>query len=56
MFFKSSASKSNGKHNSQSLIQLQHVEKYFKSAAGDYHALKSIDLEIGHGESDWASS
>jgi len=47
---KSSASKSNGKHHPQSLIELHHVDKYFKTAAGDYHALKSIDLEIGGGE------
>ena len=48
MFFKTSSAIS--KHNPESLIELHHVEKYFKSAAGDYHALKSIDLEIGSGE------
>jgi len=51
MFLKTpSASKSNDEHNPQSLIELRRVEKFFKSAAGDYHALKSIDLEIGRGE------
>ncbi len=50
MFFKTTTSKSNDKHNPQSLIELLHVEKFFKSAAGEYHALKSIDLEIGRGE------
>jgi ABC-type lipoprotein export system ATPase subunit len=48
MFFKTSSAIS--KYSSESLIELHHVEKYFKSAAGDYHALKSIDLEIGSGE------
>jgi len=50
MFFKTSSRKSNGKYNPQSLIELHRVEKYFKSAAGDYQALKAIDLEIGAGE------
>jgi ABC-type lipoprotein export system ATPase subunit len=50
MFLKTSICKSDGRHNPQSLIELHGVEKYFKSAAGDYHALKAIDLEIGRGE------
>lgn len=50
MLFGPSDGKSNGRHNPQILIKLHGVEKYFKSAAGDYHALKSIDLEIGRGE------
>ncbi len=50
MLFEPSAGKSNGRHNPQVLIELHGVEKYFKSAAGDYRALKSIDLEIGRGE------
>ena len=50
MSFKALAKKSNGRQNPQSLIELHRVEKYFKSAAGDYHALKAIDLEIGCGE------
>lgn len=32
------------------VIDLRHVEKYYQSAAGDYHALKSVDLCIGQGE------
>ncbi len=32
------------------MIGLHSVDKYYKSAAGDYHALKSIDLCIGAGE------
>ncbi len=37
----------NGNHH---LIELHRVEKTFQSAAGDYRALKGIDLEIGRGE------
>src|SRR5512139_1094312 len=36
--------------NSSPIIDLRQVDKYYKSAAGDYHALKSIDLCIGAGE------
>jgi ABC-type lipoprotein export system ATPase subunit len=32
------------------IIDLRQVDKYYKSAAGDYHALKSIDLCICAGE------
>jgi len=32
------------------LIQLHHVEKVYQSSAGEYRALKSIDLDIGAGE------
>jgi ABC-type lipoprotein export system ATPase subunit len=32
------------------MIDLRNVDKYYKSAAGDYHALKSIDLCICGGE------
>jgi ABC-type lipoprotein export system ATPase subunit len=32
------------------LIQLCDVNKYYKTAAGDFHALNSIDLQIGAGE------
>src|SRR5512146_1947593 len=34
----------------QPIIDLRGVDKYYQSAAGDYHALKSIDLCIGAGE------
>ncbi len=32
------------------MIDMQRVDKYYHSAAGDYHALKSIDLQIQAGE------
>lgn len=32
------------------MIDLRHVDKYYQSAAGDYHALKNIDLCICGGE------
>jgi ABC-type lipoprotein export system ATPase subunit len=41
--------KNNGNGNS-SMIDLRSVDKYYQSAAGDYHALKSIDLCICAGE------
>ena len=42
----------NGSHGDggRTLIQLHQVEKIFQSAAGEYRALKGIDLEIGRGE------
>ena len=39
----------NGNGNS-SMIDLREVNKYYKTAIGDYHALKSIDLQINAGE------
>src|SRR5512138_370773 len=36
--------------NPSTIIDLRQVDKYYKSAAGDYHALKSIDLCICAGE------
>lgn len=35
---------------SQLMINLCEVNKYYKTAAGDYHALKSIELQINPGE------
>src|SRR6187399_1739957 len=32
------------------IIHLQDVNKYYKTAAGDFHALKTVDLEIQAGE------
>ena len=32
------------------MIDMRRVDKYYRSAAGDYHALKSIDLQIKAGE------
>ena len=40
----------NGNGQDSSMIDLRHVDKYYQSAAGDYHALKSIDLCISGGE------
>jgi ABC-type lipoprotein export system ATPase subunit len=40
----------NGNGSAGSMIDLRQVDKYYRSAAGDYHALKSIDLCIGAGE------
>jgi ABC-type lipoprotein export system ATPase subunit len=37
----------NGNHP---MIDLRAVQKYYKTAIGDYHALKNIDLRIGAGE------
>jgi ABC-type nitrate/sulfonate/bicarbonate transport system ATPase subunit len=33
-----------------SMIDLRALHKYYRSAAGDYHALRGIDLQINHGE------
>ena len=48
-FFKNNEPKNGANGNSQ-MIDLRGVDKYYQSAAGDYHALKSIDLCIGAGE------
>ncbi|HSQ16815.1 MAG TPA: ABC transporter ATP-binding protein [Anaerolineales bacterium] len=42
----------NGSHGDgfRALIELHQVERIFQSAAGEYRALKGIDLEIGRGE------
>lgn len=40
----------NGANGHTQMIDLRGVNKYYKSAAGDYHALKSIELCIGAGE------
>ena len=40
-------SASNGK---SPIIHLHEVNKFYKTAVGDYHALKSVDLEINPGE------
>ena len=41
----------NGNGNgSGPIIDLRDVDKYYQSAAGDYHALKTIDLAIHAGE------
>jgi ABC-type lipoprotein export system ATPase subunit len=41
----------NGNGNGKGpIIDLRDVDKYYQSAAGDYHALKAIDLQIKGGE------
>src|SRR5678815_4694875 len=40
----------NGNNDRSSMIDLRSVDKYYQSAAGDYHALKNIDLCICSGE------
>src|SRR5512147_1002416 len=40
----------NGANDHSQMIDLRGVDKYYQSAAGDYHALKSIDLCICAGE------
>jgi ABC-type lipoprotein export system ATPase subunit len=32
------------------IVDLRSVDKYYQSAAGDYHALKTVDLQINPGE------
>ena len=36
--------------SSRSIIDLQDVNKFYKTAVGDYPALKNIDLQINAGE------
>jgi len=48
-FFTNNEPKHTGSDNSF-MIDLRDVHKYYKSAAGDYHALKGIDLQISPGE------
>jgi putative ABC transport system ATP-binding protein len=40
----------NGNGSDAAMIDLRQVDKYYQSAAGDYHALKSIDMCICGGE------
>jgi len=39
-----------GSNSNSHIIDLRDVHKYYKTAIGDYHALKSIDLQIEAGE------
>jgi ABC-type lipoprotein export system ATPase subunit len=48
-FFKNNEPK-NDAHDNTQMIDLRGVDKYYQSAAGDYHALKSIELGIRAGE------
>jgi ABC-type lipoprotein export system ATPase subunit len=40
----------NGGNGNSLMIDLRNVDKYYQSAAGDYHALKTVDLHINAGE------
>lgn len=46
----SKSSNGNSNHANSHIIDLREVNKYYKTAIGDYHALKSIDLQIEAGE------
>jgi ABC-type lipoprotein export system ATPase subunit len=48
-FFNNDKPKDNGKDNPL-MIDLRGVNKYYQTAAGDYQALKNIDLQINAGE------
>jgi ABC-type lipoprotein export system ATPase subunit len=48
-FLKNNKPKENGSDSSL-MIDLREVNKYYKTAAGDYHALKDIELQINPGE------
>jgi ABC-type lipoprotein export system ATPase subunit len=43
-------SSENGSNGFHPIIELKSVDKAYKTAAGDYPVLKSVDLEIGAGE------
>src|SRR5512134_1309986 len=49
MSFFSRPTNGNG-NGAQSIIHLQDVHKFYKTAIGDFHALNSIDLQINAGE------
>ena len=44
------ADSGNGSNGNSLMIDLRNVDKYYQSAAGDYHALKTVDLQINAGE------
>ncbi len=47
-FFYNKPKENNNGHSA--MIDLRTVNKYYQTAAGDYHALKGIDLQINAGE------
>jgi len=49
IFNKSKNGKGNGNGN-HPMVDLHDVHKYYKTAIGDFHALKSVELEINAGE------
>ena len=48
--FKKNGSNSEIPDNGSLMLDLRCVQKYYASPAGDYHALKGIDLQVNHGE------
>jgi len=48
--YNNTAEPRNGGNGNSSMIDLRGVDKYYQSAAGDYHALKTVDLHINAGE------
>jgi ABC-type lipoprotein export system ATPase subunit len=49
-FFKSNNEPQDNGNGSHPIIDLKDVQKFYKTAIGDFHALKSIDLQINAGE------
>src|SRR5512138_44729 len=48
-FFKNNEAKTNG-NGTHPIIDLRDIHKFYKTAIGDFHALKGIDLQIHAGE------
>ncbi|HUI88228.1 MAG TPA: ATP-binding cassette domain-containing protein [Anaerolineales bacterium] len=48
--FKANGSNGDIPDNGSLMLDLRSVQKYYASPAGDYHALKGIDLQVNHGE------
>ncbi len=49
-FFSNEKISDGGSPDNSLMLDLRGVHKFYKSAAGDYHALKGIDLQINAGE------
>jgi ABC-type lipoprotein export system ATPase subunit len=49
-FFKNNTEPKDNGNGSQPIIDLRDVQKFYRTAIGDFHALKSIDLQINAGE------
>jgi len=47
-FLKNNKPRDESRENSLT-IDLRDISKYYKTAAGDYHALKDIELQVSHG-------
>lgn len=50
LFNNKTADAGNGNSDHRFMVDLRSVDKYYQSAAGDYHALKTVDLQIEPGE------